>query len=166
MNSHAAHMPWYREPWPWLLMAGPAAVIVAGIVTTYLAVVSNDGLVADDYYKRGLAINQTLSRDALARERNYRAQVEFAADSRGATVVFTGDTPMHEAVVLRLAHPGRPALDRVLPLTRDAEGRHTAVFPSLTPGRWLLTLEDAGQSWRLVGDMVIPNKANIELKPR
>jgi len=27
--------PWYREPWPWLLMAGPATV-----------------LVAEDYYKQ------------------------------------------------------------------------------------------------------------------
>ena len=51
---------WYREPWPWLLMMGPAIVIVAGFYTLWLAIQSNDGLVADDYYKRGLAINQTL----------------------------------------------------------------------------------------------------------
>ena len=25
--------PWYREPWPWLLMSGPAAVLVAGAAT-------------------------------------------------------------------------------------------------------------------------------------
>ena len=37
--------PWYKERWPWILMAGPAAVIVAGIVTVWLAVVSNDGAV-------------------------------------------------------------------------------------------------------------------------
>ena len=59
--------PWYREPWPWLLMAGPAAVVVAGFATLWLAVSSNDGLVADDYYKQGLAINQTLQREALTR---------------------------------------------------------------------------------------------------
>jgi hypothetical protein len=34
-------------------------VIVAGAVTVWLAVVSNDGLVTDDYYKQGLAVNQT-----------------------------------------------------------------------------------------------------------
>jgi len=43
--------PWYREPWPWILMAGPAAVIVAGIFTMTLAYRTEDGLVADDYYK-------------------------------------------------------------------------------------------------------------------
>ena len=29
--------PWYRQPWPWILMAGPAAVLVAGAITTWIA---------------------------------------------------------------------------------------------------------------------------------
>ena len=33
--------PWYKERWPWLLMAGPAIVIVAGFITAWLAIVSN-----------------------------------------------------------------------------------------------------------------------------
>ena len=28
---------WYREPWPWMLMRGPAAAVVLGIVTVWLA---------------------------------------------------------------------------------------------------------------------------------
>jgi uncharacterized protein len=52
---------WYREPWPWILMAGPAIVVVAGIYTAFLAVTTNDGLVAEDYYRRGVEINRRLS---------------------------------------------------------------------------------------------------------
>ncbi|MEQ1516273.1 MAG: FixH family protein, partial [Usitatibacteraceae bacterium] len=37
--------PWYRQRWPWLLMAGPAIVVVAGFVTLALAIQSSDGLV-------------------------------------------------------------------------------------------------------------------------
>jgi len=29
--------PWWREPWPWLLMAGPLAALVACAVTITLA---------------------------------------------------------------------------------------------------------------------------------
>ncbi len=29
--------PWYKEPWPWILMSGPAIVVVACIITIYLA---------------------------------------------------------------------------------------------------------------------------------
>ena len=60
--------PWYREPWPWLLMSGPAIVVVAGIITTVLAVRTHDGLVVDDYYKQGLAVNKDLSRDLAAKK--------------------------------------------------------------------------------------------------
>lgn len=37
-------------------MLGPFVVIVAAAITVYLAVISNDGLVDDDYYKQGLSI--------------------------------------------------------------------------------------------------------------
>ena len=63
MTLRSDGKPWYKEPWPWFLMAGPAIVIVAGFATAWLAIISNDGLVTDDYYKQGLAINQRLQRD-------------------------------------------------------------------------------------------------------
>jgi hypothetical protein len=53
--------PWYKEPWPWILMAGPVIVIVAGVITAWLAVISNDGLVSDDYYKQGMGLTSVCS---------------------------------------------------------------------------------------------------------
>jgi hypothetical protein len=63
----SAAKPWYREPWPWLLMAGPAAVIVAGGITTWIAFATFDGLVVEDYYRRGLNINATLACEQATR---------------------------------------------------------------------------------------------------
>ena len=42
---------------------GPAIVIVAGLTTAYLAIVTSDGLVDDDYYKQGLTVNERASHD-------------------------------------------------------------------------------------------------------
>ncbi len=33
--------PWYREPWPWILMAGPFLAIVGCIITIVLAFYDN-----------------------------------------------------------------------------------------------------------------------------
>jgi uncharacterized protein len=162
----AAPQHWYREPWPWLLMAGPLAVILAGIVTVYLAIVSNDGLVADDYYKRGLAINQTLSRDAEARKMNYRARVEFSGAFSRVQVTFADALPADELLVLRAAHAGRPALDRLVPLAAQGERRYGAAFLPLTPGHWQITLEDTGRRWRLTGEVAAPARAVADLAPR
>ncbi len=55
--------PWWRHGQVWLLIAGPAAVVVAGVVTTVIAVRGADPLVASDYYRRGIQINEQLARE-------------------------------------------------------------------------------------------------------
>lgn len=169
MSTHTTTLHrWYREPWPWLLMFGPATVVVAGIITTWLAIATNDGLVADDYYKRGLAINQTLSRDALARQLGYRARVTLAADFGRVLVAFADGAPVSGPLVLRLAHHGRTSFDRALPLTRESGQSlsYVAAFPPLAPGRWQVILEDTGRTWRLTGDLSVPGRGELDLAPR
>ena len=39
--------PWYREPWPWILAAGPAIVVVAGLATFWIAAHNADVVVKD-----------------------------------------------------------------------------------------------------------------------
>lgn len=51
----------FKDKWPWLLAIPPAAAVIGGIAVLYLAITTNDGLVADDYYRRGVTINQSLA---------------------------------------------------------------------------------------------------------
>lgn len=142
---------WYREPWPWLLMAGPAIVVVAGFVTLWLAIQSADGLTADDYYKQGKAINMTLTRDERARELGYRATITVAPD-RAAGLTFAGAIPASARLTLTLHHPTRSGLDRVIFLTRDDKGTYRGALPQMQVARWGATLEDDSRIWRLTGD--------------
>jgi hypothetical protein len=64
-NATPLPRPWWRYSYVWLLISGPAAVIVAGFVTAWIAVNGADPVVAHDYYKRGLEINKTLAEKAL-----------------------------------------------------------------------------------------------------
>jgi uncharacterized protein len=143
--------PWYRHPWPWLLMAGPAIVVVAGFVTLSLAIQSSDGLVADDYYKQGKAINMTLTRDARAHELGYRARVEMGTAGR-ITLNFFASAPNVNALRLTLHHPTRAGFDREILLARVADGNYTAAMPPIDASRWRVTLEDEARTWRLTGD--------------
>ena len=40
--------PWYKEPWPWVAIAIPAAAVIMGITTYYLAVTNPDYLVVEE----------------------------------------------------------------------------------------------------------------------
>jgi len=57
-----AVQPWWKYGHVWLLISGPAIVVVAGFVTLWLAMRQPDPVLAEDYYQRGLNINQTLER--------------------------------------------------------------------------------------------------------
>jgi uncharacterized protein len=140
--------PWYREPWPWLLMSGPAAVIVAGAITAWMAFASADGLVVDDYYKRGLGINAVLEREQAAARRGIEARIE----RRGASVHvdLRGDAP--PALMLKLAHATRAGEDVRLRLERAPDGGYQAALPALAPGGRRLILEDPRGEWRIVRD--------------
>jgi hypothetical protein len=147
VTRHAAQ-PWYREPWPWILMAGPAAVVAAGAVTVWLAVSSSDGLVADDYYKRGLAINQELRRDQVVVERGITAAVERRDGVLRVRLEARAALP--EAIFARLVHPTRAGQDQRLRLPRVAPGVYETGMSGLSAGRWRLILEDPAGEWRIV----------------
>ncbi|MCE7878078.1 MAG: hypothetical protein DYH14_12315, partial [Betaproteobacteria bacterium PRO3] len=103
-------VPWYRDRWPWLLILGPAIAVIAGIATLVIAIRTDDGLVADDYYKRGLAINQVLERVERAAALGVSATVDVAADGRAVVVLDGGEAnaaARPAALRLRLAHPTR-----------------------------------------------------------
>jgi len=36
-NAHPVIKPWYREPWPWVAIGIPAAAVIMGLTTLYLA---------------------------------------------------------------------------------------------------------------------------------
>jgi hypothetical protein len=40
--------PWYRYPWPWVAIAIPAAAVIMGMTTLYLALTNPDYLVVEE----------------------------------------------------------------------------------------------------------------------
>ena len=138
--------PWYRHPWPWLLMSGPAAVLVAGAVTMWIAFASADGLVAEDYYKQGLAINKRLAREEEARRRGIEAVVKF---TDGKIIVeLKGEA--QAALFVHLAHATRAGYDQRLRLVPAGAGVYEATLPPLAAGRWRIAIEDPQGAWRIV----------------
>lgn len=159
-----AARPWYREPWPWIVMAGPAIVVVAGAVTTVLAVRSADGLVADDYYKQGLAINRQIERDRGARTLGVQALVQFSEDRTRVRVVL-GEGERPAAVKLSLAHPTLAGEDQALVLEGVAPGVYEGAMKRPRQSRFHLKLEDGAGRWRLAGEWNTA-QAGLRLLPR
>lgn len=62
--------PWWRQPWPWLLMAGPLVAIIGCAITMTLAFKSfSDQPVFDGGMKRGLVVERHPGKPPVAESR-------------------------------------------------------------------------------------------------
>lgn len=58
--------PWWKFGYVWLVLSGPIVVVIASLVTVYVAVTRPDPVVTEDYYRKGIEINKTLGSEAEA----------------------------------------------------------------------------------------------------
>ena len=66
VNTPVEIEPWYKQFWPWFIIALPASVVIASFFTLYLAVSNPDHLVVtDDEY---LELKSELKAQAPAEE--------------------------------------------------------------------------------------------------
>lgn len=154
MHPHSSDKrPWYKEPWPWILMSGPAIVVVAGFITAWLAVRSYDGLVAEDYYKQGLAINQQLQREQQAGTLGLQGDVMRSGNLlRVMLTAGSNKFDLPQKLILRITHPTRAGMDQVVTLVADGPGMFSGKLDTAISGRWHVVLEDPSGQWRLHGD--------------
>ena len=153
--------PWYREPWPWLLMSGPALVIAAGTVTMVFAFTGRDALVAEDYYAQGIRINRTLQREARAAELGLRGTIVL--DPGSVRVTLESTQPLPRQIRLTASSATRAGMDRVVTLARDGAGIYSAPMAPLANGRWRFVLET--DAWRLLSHASEGDATRIELRP-
>ena len=165
--SNNQALPWYREPWPWILMAGPFVVVVAGFITLWLAIKTNDGLVDIDYYQRGLAINQTLYREKQASILGLRGELKLNPDHTRATLKLSAASgrPLPPVLQLRVIFPAKAGKDQMVRLQTVGQGVYQGALSPPTPGKWQLILEDAAKTWRLTSDLQVPAAGVTILEP-
>ena len=168
MNHRLPLRPWYRQFWPWFIMALPFTAVIASFITLIIAAHDPDGLVADEYYKEGIAINQVLERDRQAAALGLIGLVRIDVLRHKLILTLEGPAAATQAadIVLRMIHPTRPNLDRTLLLTREAGNRWSAPLDHAAPGRWHVLLESAQGGWRVTGRLALPEQQQAVLRPQ
>ncbi len=173
----APEPPWYRQGWPWAIIAIPATSVVLGIMMIVLAVQSDDALVVDDWYKEGKTINRRIERDRAATSSGVGALIERAPDGIALSLnAIAPDFAPPATLRLEWVHVTDAARDGGATLAAVGGGRYVAAGATLpTDGRWRLHLAPAStdttasdeheppaidnqgggaQDWRLVSERV------------
>jgi len=156
---------WYRVPFVWLVVILPLTAVVASFVSLALAIRSNDGLVEDDYYKRGMEINRVLDRDRAAAAHGLESTLDLDDAHHELRLRLSARQPMAwpENIKLKLMHATRAGFDKTVVLARQADGTYRMPLPELAPGHWDVQL--TAQDWRLTGSLFVPGDPHLVMRP-
>ena len=152
-----AIVPVSRWIWPGILIAGPASVVVACIITAFFVVQHPDGLVASDYYKQGKAINAQLAQLRRAEELGL-SSMKMTATDRAVLITFP-DSPLRDRIDLVLAHPVDADLDIRATVSPNAAGVYEiSLQKKLTERRRVIVTNAPVRSWR-VESLLVPKRS-------
>ncbi|PMR70152.1 hypothetical protein CR158_00425 [Halomonas heilongjiangensis] len=139
-----------------------------GVSSTFafLAVLSADGMVQEDYYEHGRAINMVLAKQERAADLGLQARLRIDPLTSDVVLDLEGDS-RPERLDLELIFPTQDDRDIELVLEHVRDGRYLGQAPDNLRYRWYLQLQPEGDSpeWRLVGEARFPDENVIALTP-
>lgn len=168
MPSRTDTLPWYKQFWPWFVIALPMTAVIGGVATIFIAMGNPDALVVDDYYKAGLAINETLGREQLAADKGLSALVRHNPETRRVQLELNAaqapDARL-EYLDLKLIHPTLDEMDQLLRLRLENNNIYVSEISEVSAGSWHLIVTPPDGSWRLTGRLKMPQGGQARLTP-
>ena len=161
--------PWYRQFWPWFIIALPAASVVAGLTTVWISMQTTDSPVVRSDDGMQIVAERRVSAEQLATELNLAARVDIDLETGAISAAMKsgGIETMPATLELELSHPAFADRDQLIALHRappDAAGNPvwSGHFVSVPDGRWYVTLS-SGEDWRLSAEW--HGETRITLRP-
>lgn len=141
---------WYREPYVWLIILFPLLSVIMGFTMLTLAIKSDDGMVVDDYYKRGMAINEILARDQAARDYGLDAVLDWHSLAGQLQLSLHGNDSFDypDTIHVDFFHATRSGYDQEVYLRRVSDNHYVGTLPELRLGRWNVEIE--ADDWRII----------------
>ncbi|KIP96584.1 MULTISPECIES: FixH family protein [Pseudomonas] len=164
MNEETQPAPWYKQFWPWFLIALLGYSVIQGLTLLTVATRNPPGLISDDYYDVGKGINQSLERENLAVRLQLRASLDLD-DQRGIAELHLRGSSAPAQLVLNLVSPTQPERDRRVVLQHQGDGLYRGNLQDSVQGRRFVELigQEGGQDWRLFEEETLQPGQSIQL---
>ena len=138
--------PWYKQFWPWFILAILGWGVVSATTTLVFAVRNPPQMMTGDYAKLGKALVDTHVRFDRAQELGLAGRLTLSGDAVALDLQAIDAAALGDTVMLLAQHPTDASRDRQRVLTRRADGRYAGRIEALPP-RGRIIVSDLEQSW-------------------
>jgi len=161
--------PWYRQFWPWFIIALLSSSVIAGLTTVWISLQTTDSLVVRSDDGMQIVAERRIDAEQLASELGLAALLHVNLDTGAVSAAMqSGALDMVPAQLeLEFTHPAFANRDQLILLHRaqpDAGGNPvwSGHFVNVPAGRWYVTLK-SGDEWRLSGEW--HGESQLTLRP-
>lgn len=141
--------PWYKQVWPWAIISVPILTVFAGVATYFIAANQPHSMVKDNYFKEGLAINQSIEKQNRAKAMNLVAVLELDKSADLLTVKLSSSDKLPNKIEVLFSHPTQSKSDKLVKLEAISESEFVGQLPQLKPAYWYVILNDTDSTWLL-----------------
>jgi uncharacterized protein len=163
VDSPAAIGPYRANPVFWIMWLLPAAAVIGGFATLFIAVRGADRALPPGYHWEGEHLDRDFDRARLAAAHGIAVSIEWQAGECTATVRHAPDDPA--TLTLLFANGADASLDRVILLRRAQPGLYRGACAPLVAGRWRVALENTAGDWA-IRTRVTGAPARVEMRAR
>jgi hypothetical protein len=144
-------LPWYKEPWPWILISITGLGVIAGSTLAFIGLSSPPEMVRGEYQRLAKFITEDDGRASAARALGLDGRLEFFVDEVALTLTADNPDRLPDQLMIQFRHPATSDGDRVVVVDRQRSGAYRGRAPEPPAARSHVIVSDLAQSWVLSG---------------
>ncbi len=162
-NTEFTPRPWYREPWPWIILGILGLGVCSGLGILTIGLKNPPQIVSGDYQPLGKALVDTQERAGRATALGLGGDLRFEGNDVLLTLAADDPAGLPETVLVQFLHPATSEGDTTAIVRLQSEGVYRGELATLPHERAQVRVADLQQTWWLAGRMSGDNGGAVAL---
>jgi uncharacterized protein len=158
--------PWYKEPWPFILIGITGLGVVAGSTLAFIGISNPPEIVRGDYAQFARGLVDTNVRTGRARELGLSGSMALADAQLTLNLSAIDPQALPAQLLVQFQHPAYSELDATVLLQRQADGRFVGQIGEAPHERAQVIVTDLEQTWWLSGRLGSMGPGVVDLVPK
>ncbi len=150
--------PWYKQPWLLFILAPLVATVLYSAVYITASIVTNDGVVLEEYTKKAKSFHEDNRLKEVARQLGLSGALRFdtLAGDINLELLSSEGVSLPEQLQLTIGHPTKFSLDIDITLNQVKPGYYTGELQDALKGNKKLIISPSDKQWQLIKEAEPP----------